>query len=151
MRTRPHPPTHTHTPTHPPTHTHTRTPWCICTSVSGASYASCVSSIGGSQHFPGATPHLAPNVVRVLCVLRVLERLGSFAGDTQDIFNGSGRKWRLCGQRNILVRLTLHRGHLVEYVQSIHTSILMWSPWMMGIFAQCHSEEMCEAMLLRLI
>ena len=33
----------THPPTHTQTHTHTRTPWCICTSASGASCASCMS------------------------------------------------------------------------------------------------------------
>ena len=70
--------------------------------MSGASCASCVSWIGGSQHVPGAAPHLAPNVVRVMCVLRVLDRLGLFAADTQDIFHGSGREWRLCSQRNML-------------------------------------------------
>ena len=99
--------------THPPhTHTHTQTPCCICTSVSGASCASCVSWIGGSQHqhVPGATPHLARNVVRVMCVLRVLERLGLFAGDTQHIFHGSGREWQLYSQRNI------------------HRTLLPWKP-----------------------
>ena len=50
---------------------------------------------------PRSLPHLAPNVVRVLCVRRVLERLGLFAGDMQDIFHGSGCEWRLCSQRNM--------------------------------------------------
>ena len=95
MSTRPHPPP-------PPPPPHTQTPWCICTSLSGASCASCVSLIGGSQHVPGALPHLAPNVVRVMCVLRVIERLGLFAGDKHDIFHGSGRDLRLCSQRNMV-------------------------------------------------
>ena len=69
--------------------------------MSGVCCAACVSWIGGSQHVLGATPHLAPNVVRVLRVLPILERLALFAGDTQDIFHGSRREWRLCSQRNI--------------------------------------------------
>ena len=48
-----------------------------------------------------------PNVVRVMCVLRVLERLGLFPGDTQDIFRGSGRVWRLCTQRNMFAGVGL--------------------------------------------
>ena len=50
---------------------------------------------------------------------------------------------------HIVMRLTQGREHLVEYVRSVITAILLWSSWMMGILAACHSEEMCEAMLLR--
>ena len=52
---------------------------------------------------------------------------------------------------HIVVCLALGREHLVEYVQSVLTAILMWSPWMMGIPAQCHSQVMCEAMFSRLM
>ena len=52
---------------------------------------------------------------------------------------------------HILVRLVLGREHLVEYVRSVLTAIVVWCPSMTGLHAWCHTEEMCEAMLSRRI
>ena len=92
MRTRPHPPTH-------PTHTNTHTNTMLHLHISVGRVLRVLD--WWLSTCPRATPHLAPNIVRVMCVLRVLEHLGLFAGDTQDIFRGSGREWRLCSQRNM--------------------------------------------------
>ena len=97
------PSTHPHPHTHPSTRTHTDThethgasaPQCRARRARPV----CCEMVALNM---SAEPHcIWPPTSCVLCVLRVLERLGLFAGDMQDIFHGSGCEWRLCSQRNM--------------------------------------------------
>ena len=64
--------------------------------------------------------------------------------------DGNRAKQGLHYSLHIVVRLVLGREHLVEHVHSFLTAILLSCPWTTVWPAECHSEEMCEAMLSRL-
>ena len=52
---------------------------------------------------------------------------------------------------HVIQHLTLGGENRVEYVRSLSCTLLQWSQWYSSLPGQAHSEEICEALLSRLV